>query len=673
MTRHYFLLWFTVSMVCSVGLSNAEADVGPTVTLDQPAHFTAVEGNDVQLPVASYRVEQFGDSGLRLMRVGAPPIEIQATRIPHDESISAPLTLAVMEEGQDEVLHLVLLLPDGQALDAAGSFSGVQSRATFSPTLRPLQLQSAVTQIKVTPQPAPLHPAPQQILPASSIIRVPQASVGNVIAAVNQGIWITWNYLAMQHPEVVAQTFADVQAGIKPPSVLAGFASSAELNDMLKSNWTGEAARLNATSLILKQSAVIPRGVPTSPSKALTPSLIASIPIQLSPTNLGTVWANGVALTTISITAASDGYVDAQLDLNATNRHFRIVNAISSTGKVVSGKVEIAQVVQGGQYQDVMVDPHNAPAQISKAGFVSIPTRQGQRIDFTVAFEPVALGMTPVGHNEAILSITGVPPIDIRSNTAPPNWTKIAPIRADFAGINFGAILYTDQQHASTLTGQPVDMPVLVRNASSAPIIGTITAAQAPSGVTLSPTSIPVSIGPQTTQRLILHFKVAGTAQTGTVQPVVVQLNYSNQTRPLTLDMSIYEPWVWFDFGGSMVTGVDAAGNKTYGDRPIPGIPLSRSDQNGDSGVEYITAWLKSNGDFWWRIATYNMKFVDAGGTDFDVFARWKATGSTDKIAVHIGPRTNPQYYESTKNFAPLATSFLATVQQGLTFSLIDR
>ncbi|MBU6435779.1 MAG: hypothetical protein KJS98_20920, partial [Nitrospirae bacterium] len=248
MTRHYFLLWLTVSMVCSVGLSNAEADVGPTVTLDQPAHFTAVEGNDVQLPAASYRVEQFGDSGLRLMRVGAPPIEIQATRIPHDESISAPLTLAVMEEGQDEVLHLVLLLPDGQALDAAGSFSGVQSRATFSPTLRPLQLQSAVTQIKVTPQPVPLHPAPQQILPASSIIRVPQASVGNVIAAVNQGIWITWNYLAMQHPEVVAQTFADVQAGKKPPSVLAGFASSAELNDMLKSNWTGEAARLNATS-----------------------------------------------------------------------------------------------------------------------------------------------------------------------------------------------------------------------------------------------------------------------------------------------------------------------------------------------------------------------------------------------------------------------------------------
>ncbi|MDE3051129.1 MAG: hypothetical protein KGJ48_14680, partial [Nitrospirota bacterium] len=374
MTRHYFLLWLTVSMVCSVGLSNAEADVGPTVTLDQPAHFTAVEGNDVQLPAASYRVEQFGDSGLRLMRVGAPPIEIQATRIPHDESISAPLTLAVMEEGQDEVLHLVLLLPDGQALDAAGSFSGVQSRATFSPTLRPLQLQSAVTQIKVTPQPVPLHPAPQQILPASSIIRVPQASVGNVIAAVNQGIWITWNYLAMQHPEVVAQTFADVQAGKKPPSVLAGFASSAELNDMLKSNWTGEAARLNATSLILKQSAVIPRGVPTSPTKALTPSLISSIPIQLSPTNLGTVWANGVALTTISITAASDGYVDAQLDLNATNRHFRIVNAISYTGKVVSGKLEIAQVVQGGQYQDVIVDPHNAPAQISKAGFVSIPT-----------------------------------------------------------------------------------------------------------------------------------------------------------------------------------------------------------------------------------------------------------------------------------------------------------
>ena len=268
---------------------------------------------------------------MRVLSGGVPPIELQAVSSSYEESVSSPVVMVIMEEGQDDELHLVLVLPGGRALDATGSFSGVQSRAAVVSALKPAQLQTAVNQVKL-PQPAP-PPAPQQTMPAASIVRVPQTTVGNVIAAVNQGIWITWNYLAMQHPEVVAQTFADVQAGKKPPSVLAGYASPAELNDMLKTNWTGEAARLNATSLILKQSAVTPRGVPVSPTKTLTPSLIASIPIQLSPKTLGTVWANSVALTTISTTAATDGYVDAQLDLNATNRHFRIVNAISYTGK----------------------------------------------------------------------------------------------------------------------------------------------------------------------------------------------------------------------------------------------------------------------------------------------------------------------------------------------------
>jgi hypothetical protein len=86
-----------------------------------------------------------------------------------------------------------------------------------------------------------------------------------------------------------------------------------------------------------------------------------------------------------------------------------------------------------------------------------------------------------------------------------------------------------------------------------------------------------------------------------------------------------------------------------------------------------IYAWVKNNGDFWWQIAAYNMKFVDSGGSDFEVYARWNAIGTTDRIAVHIGPRTNPQYYESTKINPWLATNFLAAVQQGLTFTLNDR
>ena len=149
-----------------------------------------------------------------------------------------------------------------------------------------------------------------------------------------------------------------------------------------------------------------------------------------------TVWANESAKTIVTVTAVGDGYVDASLDLNATNRHFKMVNAISYTGRMVNNQPEVYQTVQGGQYQDVIVDPHNPPAQLTKAGFISISTRQGQRIDFTIAFEPVALGMAPVGNNDVTLTVTGVPSIDIHSNQAPPNWTRVAPIHAYFAGIS---------------------------------------------------------------------------------------------------------------------------------------------------------------------------------------------------------------------------------------------
>jgi hypothetical protein len=664
MIRRLALSFALVTLIgaLATGWLYASETQGTTITFAAPVHFLMLDGNDVQVPGGTYRIEQAGESQLRLLSESAQPIQIAATKIVHEERVSSPTAIAVMEEGQDDTLHLLLVLADGQGLDATGSFSGLRSRGTLS-ALQPVQVQSAVNQFKVIAPPAPAQPSPQQMLPAAAIVRVPQASVGSVVAQINQGTWITWNYLAMNHPEAVAQTFADVQAGKKPLSVLAGYASQPELSDMLKTNWSAEVARLNAASPMLNQGTVTPRGIPASPTRALTTTRIASIPIQLPPKNLGTVWANESAKTIVTVTAVGDGYVDASLDLNATNRHFRIVNAISYTGRMVNNQPEVYQTVQGGQYQDVIVDPHNPPAQLTKAGFISISTRQGQRIDFTIAFEPVALGMAPVGNNDVTLTVTGVPSIDIHSNQAPPNWTRVAPIHAYFAGINFGAILYTDQQHTSVLTGQSVDMTVLVRNASSNSIIGTITAAQLPTGVTMA--AVPVSVAGQTTQRMILRFQVTDAAYDGSVQPIVVQLTYMNQTRPLNLDLSIYHPWVFWFFPAYM----DTASNSWH---PIPGIPENRSDQSS-TGVMNVWAWLKNNGDFWWKIHAYNTKDVDFGGTNFDVFARWKATGSTDKISVHIGPKTNPQYYESLKNFAPLASYFIPAVEQSLTFSLADR
>ena len=71
--------------------------------------------------------------------------------------------------------------------------SAVSDLAGRSRALQPVQVQSAVNQFKVIAPPAPAQPSPQQTLPAAAIVRVPQASVGSVVAQINQGTWITWN------------------------------------------------------------------------------------------------------------------------------------------------------------------------------------------------------------------------------------------------------------------------------------------------------------------------------------------------------------------------------------------------------------------------------------------------------------------------------------------------
>jgi hypothetical protein len=145
----------------------------------------------------------------------------------------------------------------------------------------------------------------------------------------------------------------------------------------------------------------------------------------------------------VALTAPADGYVEGRFNLNATNRHFRIVNAIAYTGELIRGQaLAVSQTIPGGQYQDAVPDPANPPALISKAGFVSILAKKGQRIAFTVAFEPVALGMTPVGDNEATLQLSGATTseINILSSAPAPTWTRTALIRARFEGINFGVL-----------------------------------------------------------------------------------------------------------------------------------------------------------------------------------------------------------------------------------------
>ena len=97
------------------------------ILLDKPIHFAAPDGAPLLVQPNDYRVEQTTESHLRLVpEKGGRPILLAAMTTTHDIEVSTPfpLLLALNEDAR----NLVLLLPDGTAIDAAGSLSGIQSR-----------------------------------------------------------------------------------------------------------------------------------------------------------------------------------------------------------------------------------------------------------------------------------------------------------------------------------------------------------------------------------------------------------------------------------------------------------------------------------------------------------------------------------------------------------------
>jgi hypothetical protein len=120
-----------------------KAEILDTVTLDKPVHFTTPAGQDVMAPADLYRVEAVEATTLRLTPdKGNGPVLIQALSTRHLDPITMPI--AVMVPEAEDILHVVLLLPGGKALEAVGSLTAVRARAGVARLLSPDQLHQAL-------------------------------------------------------------------------------------------------------------------------------------------------------------------------------------------------------------------------------------------------------------------------------------------------------------------------------------------------------------------------------------------------------------------------------------------------------------------------------------------------------------------------------------------------
>jgi len=151
-----------ISVVCLLCATLATADdtkdwtriaVGEAVTFKTPG------GKSATIQAGEYNVKASAKRHLQLVPVGeGDPVNIAAEAISHDESsIDSPITVffGTESEGQKQ-FHIVLLLPDGQALESVGVYGEILSRGlpiSTSPTTIVSQAIQRQRQIAYLPPP----------------------------------------------------------------------------------------------------------------------------------------------------------------------------------------------------------------------------------------------------------------------------------------------------------------------------------------------------------------------------------------------------------------------------------------------------------------------------------------------------------------------------------------
>ncbi len=136
------LLRALLSLPASLWLVSELTWAATPLVLDKPIHCQAADGTDILVDAGGYAVEMLSESHMRLVQEGRPEIVLATQLVQHSESIDAPRAIVAPSDDPD-VLHIVLLNPDGHALDTVGSLSGARSRGTTSLPITAAQLQQA--------------------------------------------------------------------------------------------------------------------------------------------------------------------------------------------------------------------------------------------------------------------------------------------------------------------------------------------------------------------------------------------------------------------------------------------------------------------------------------------------------------------------------------------------
>ncbi len=137
-------------MACAVSASSqSPVQTKPSgeflvLLLEQPIRFLNSDGLPSNIPSGTYQVTVPSPEMLQLTSTSTGKAQnLHATAITHTESLTAPDPPLIEETKKQGHVHMILLLPDGQGLNAEGRREQIQSRGigdmkgfAFTPTRR---------------------------------------------------------------------------------------------------------------------------------------------------------------------------------------------------------------------------------------------------------------------------------------------------------------------------------------------------------------------------------------------------------------------------------------------------------------------------------------------------------------------------------------------------------
>lgn len=590
--------------VSSTGFDASALESAPTLIRLVPAsHFTGADGGDIKIPAGTYRLERSGPELMRLSAEGdASPLVVQAVEATHDFDIVEPVAFWASVEGYEDEQHLLLLHPDGTALEAIGTYSGTRSRGSSFSALSRLPLRSSPAPGKIVPgirPPSPHtlgkrrtpNPVPVPAAPPPQAAAGEQEDTGWVTVPAEETGPVTWGYLRMHAPEAVVSMIQAAQAGQIPAGLLNGLASPEQLRALLSTKLAvqSQAIESGIPDAAGGIAAPTPRGLGDKPfvpapqggarfsRQAVEPGPVgqASPPgtaSSLADARLRGDWATVVQQSrpgirdrldrdAIEMIIPTSDFTPQQLALGSAwegqTRRASVRITAAREGPVTAALPPKTpfRIIRVSAATGVLQRTVSAVASLggqavtrqegevaTKAPF-TVSARSGQDIVVTVEFAPVFAPFgsrgTPVGNHQATLEVSGR------------KWFANVPVSARFEGIKLGVIPLLEHSEVTIINtavydmnrcGYDIPQTLTLMNAEQQPRAVTVTPEKLPDPFSFNP--ITVQMGPGETKKVPLAIRLHCISDYPLVRgfDLPFKIAYPGQERRVSFSVDVYPP-----------------------------------------------------------------------------------------------------------------------------------